>query len=355
MEQPPVPQGAGAAGVDPVADDVDAVAWLVRGGWVSHCVRAMADLDLADAMAHSDTVEALASRTSTRPDTLLRLLRALADLGLVAADGPGRFALTSRGALLRRDHPAGLRSLALMQTWAPNHAAWSELSTAVATGGGTFEAANGAGLWPTLSRHPRQQAAFDGAMARRGTQQARTIVAACDLTGIGTVVDVGGGRGALLASLLADQPQLRGVLADRPDVVAEAGELLDRAGVADRCEVRGVDFLVAVPAGGDAYVLSNILHDWTDEECDRILRAVRTAMPPGSRLWVLERVLDPDPPRPPREQAELHLLDLNMLVLFGARERTRAEYAALLTRAGFPPPRVHSPSAKLDVVESVLP
>ena len=105
------------------------------------------------------------------------------------------------------------------------------------------------------------------------------------------------------------------------------------------------DFFASVPAGGDAYVLSNILHDWTDEECVQILRVVHAAMPPGARVWVVEKVLDPEPPRRPAEQADLHLLDLNMLVLFGARERTSAEYAALLTAAGFDPPVVHSPSA----------
>ena len=107
-----------------------------------------------------------------------------------------------------------------------------------------------------------------------------------------------------------------------------------------------------MPSGGDAYVLSNILHDWPDEDCRRILATVRAAMSPGARLWVLERVLDPDPPRPADVQAELHLLDLNMLVLFGARERTRREYADLLGGAGFSAPVVHSPSPDLDVVEA---
>jgi hypothetical protein len=335
------------------ADDVEAVAWLVRGGWVSGCLRAMADLGLADALAAPLTVEELASSTATRPDALLRLLRALADIGLVEPDGPERYRLTARGELLRRDHPADLRSLALMQTWAPNLTAWSQLSTAVASGEGTFEAANGATVWRTLSRHPGQQAVFNAAMARRGSHQAQTIRDACDLADVGTVVDVGGGRGAMLAALLTAEPRLRGVLADRPDVVAEARETFEKAGVTDRCDIREADFFVGVPAGGDAYVLSNILHDWTDDQCLQILQTVRAAMPPGSRLWVLERVLDPEPPRSPDVQAELHLLDLNMLVLFGARERTRAEYATLLTRAGFLPPRVHSPSGQLDVVEAV--
>lgn len=342
---------AGSTG--PTTDDAEAVAWLVRGGWVSHCVRAMAELGLADVLATPATVEELATTTSTSPEQLRRLLRALADVGLVATDGGAdRYRLTARGDVLRRDHPSGVRSLAIMQTWGPNTLAWSRLSDAVATGEGTFEAENGAPLWETMSRHPDQQTMFNAAMARRAVMQARTLRDACDLSGIRTVVDVGGGKGGLLACLLQDEPGLRGVLADRADVVTEAGEVLDRAGVAARCAVRAADFFVEVPSGGDAYVLSNILHDWPDEDCLRILATVRAAMPTGSRLWVLERVLDPEPPRPADLQAELHLLDLNMLVLFGARERTRSEYADLLTRAGFTSSVVHSPSPDLDVVEA---
>lgn len=333
-------------------DDAQAVAWLVRGGWVAHCVRAMAELNLADVLAEPASVDALAAQTSTAPDALLRLLRALTDAGLLVVDEAGRYALTSRGEVLRRDHPSGLHSMALMVTWGPNAVAWSRLSDAVTNGEGTFEPTYGAPMWQALSSHPEQQVVFNAAMARRAGMQARTIREVCDLTGVRTVVDVGGGKGGLLAALLQDEPGLRGVLADRADVVAEARETFERAGVADRCDARAADFFVEVPSGGDAYVLSNILHDWTDEECLWILATVREALPPQGRLWVLERVLDPEPPRPADAQADLHLLDLNMLVLFGARERTRSEYAAMLTGAGFAPPVVHSPTPDLDVLET---
>ena len=217
----------------------------------------------------------LATHTSTTPDALRRLLRALTDAGLVAADGDGRYRLTSRGDVLRRDHPSGLRSMALMQTWGPNLLAWTRLSSAVATDAATFEAANGAPMWETLSRYPEELAVFNAAMARRAGLQARTVRAACDLAGIRTVVDVGGGKGGLLAVLLQEEPGLRGVLADRAERGRGGGEIFDRAGVADRCEVRAADFFVEVPSGGDAYVLSNILHDWPDEDCLRILATVR--------------------------------------------------------------------------------
>lgn len=335
------------------AHDVDAVVALARGGWVAQCVRAMAELGLADALeAPADAAE-LAARTSTRPEVLERLLRVLSEVGLTEADGGGRYRLTARGALLRRDDPSQLRNVALVPTWEANLAAWCRLASAVRTGTSTFEEANGATFWKLLERAPAQQTAFNATMARRGAQQAETIRRACDLSSVRTVVDVGGGNGAMLAALLGADEHLRGVLADRPDVVAEATETLRSAGVADRCDVREADFFVEVPTGGDAYVLSNILHDWGDEECLQILATVRDAMPAGARLWILERVLDPVPQRSVREQADLHVLDLNMLVLFGGAERTREQYTDLLTRAGFAAPQTHSPWSVLDVVEAV--
>lgn len=335
------------------AHDVDAVVALARGGWVAQCVRAMVELGIADALDSPADPAELAARTSTRPEVLERLLRVLSDVGLTAADAEGRYHVTARGALLRRDDPSQLRDVALTPTWEANLAAWCRLASAVRTGTSTFEEANGATFWQALQRAPDQQNAFNGAMARRGAQQAETIRRACNLATVSTVVDVGGGKGAMLAALLTVEEHLRGVLADRPSVVAEAAETLRSAGVSERCEVHEADFFVEVPRGGDAYVLSNILHDWADEECLQILATVRDAMPAEGRLWILERVLDPFPQRSLREQADLHVLDLNMLVLFGGAERTREQYADLLTRAGFAAPRTHSPWSVLDVVEAV--
>ena len=337
------------------ADDVLAVSGLVQGGWRAMCLRAMVDLGIPDLLDGPATVEQLGAQADVDPVHLVRLLRVLGDLGLVARDTSGRYALTGRGALLRSSHPGNLRSLALTQTWPLNVAAWGRLADAVRSGAGTFVEANGMPMWEALSSHPTHEAVFNAAMARRGAVQAAALREACDLEGVARVVDVGGGSGALLEALLVAEPRLHGVVADRPDVAAEARLRMESAGLSDRCEVVPADFFREVPGGGDAYVLSNILHDWPDEDCVRILGVVRAAMRPGARLWVLERVLDPSPARPAAEQADLHLLDLNMLVLFGARERTVAEYAALLAGAGFAAPVVHTTASPLDVVEAVRP
>lgn len=333
-------------------DDVRDVVDLVRGHWRVQALRAAVDLGLVDAMTAPADASRLATRVGVAPDQLVRLLRVLEDVDLVEHTDAGRWGLTDRGRLLRTDDPSGLRSLLVMQTWPPHLTSWNHLPDALRSGSGTFEAANGAGLWQLMAHDPEQSRVFNAAMARRGAWQATAVREAADLADVTTVVDVGGGRGAMLIALLGEVDSLRGVVADQSHVVAEAGAALAAAGLADRCQALPADFFEAVPSGGDAYVLSNILHDWTDDECVAILRVVRAAMPSHARLWVLERVLDPDPPRERSEQADLHLVDLHMLVTFGARERSVAEYAALLAAAGFTAPDVRVTSVPFDVLES---
>jgi hypothetical protein len=150
------------------------------------------------------------------------------------------------------------------------------------------------------------------------------------------VVDIGGGQGAMLAGLLTREPSLRGIVADRPEVAAAATVRLAEAGLGGRARGEPADFFKAVPTGGDVYVVSNVLHDWHDAEALSILRAVRTAMSADARLLVVENVLDA-PGRTPSQQRDVHLVDLHMLVMFGARERTKQEYDDLLVAAGFRP------------------
>ncbi len=180
--------------------------------------------------------------------------------------------------------------------------------------------------------------------------RARALLAARDLAGLGTLVDIGGGEGRLLAVALAATPGLRGVLFDRPEVLPRAEAYLGRAGVRDRCELVGGDFFAAVPPGGDAYVLAQIVHDWPDEPAVAILRACHRAMAPGARLWIVEELLQPGDAF---EWAKL--LGLLMLVLFGARERTAEEYGALLEEAGFAEVAVHPGAPPWGIVEAVRP
>jgi hypothetical protein len=313
-------------------DDAAEVIGLVRGAWVSLAVRAACELGIPDALDEPREVAAVAAVTGTDADTLARLLRVLADLGLVEEAG-GRYVVSTRGELLRAGHPSGLRNVALMQTAAPNLAAWGELSSAVRRGSGVYESLHGRSLWQHLEEHPDEEAVFNAAMARRGAQQVVALRAARDFSGVRLLVDVGGGRGALVAAMLEQEPGLQAVVADRPDVAHAATEALAAAGLGERGHGEPADFFDAVPAGGDVYVLSHVLHDWDDAAAVSILRTVRAAMDDDARLLLVETALDAD--RDASLQRDVHLLDLHMLVMFGARERTQAEYDALLAAAGF--------------------
>jgi hypothetical protein len=315
------------------ADPVEAVVWMIRGQWVSLCLRAAAQLGVFDELSEPRSLDGLAESLGADAPTLRRLLRTLDDLGVVASDGD-RYSATALGETLRADHPSGLRSLALMQSEPPSLAAWASLADAVRSGRGVFESVNGQTMWDFIASDAGRAAMFNAAMARRGAAQAAAIRVGCDLADVSTIVDVGGGRGGMLVSLLPDYPDVEAVVADLAHVAADADRAFAAAGLGDRARGVEADFFDSVPAGGDAYVISNVLHDWSDDDCVRILRTVRAAMAPTARVWIVEMVVDA-PGRTRAQERDLGLVDLHMLVLFGARERTAREYGLLLEAAGF--------------------
>jgi hypothetical protein len=200
----------------------------------------------------------------------------------------------------------------------------------VRTGENAFRHVHGEDVWAYRAAHPEEGAVFDRAMTANSRRQGDAVLAAYDFGRFGTVVDVGGGQGAFLGAILARHPAAGGVVFDQPHVVAGAGAVLRAAGVADRCRVMGGDFFEAVPDGGDAYVLKNILHDWEDEAATAILRTCRRAMRPGRTLLLVDRVVGP-----PNEGGAAKFVDLLMRVSAGGRERTREEWGDLLAAAGF--------------------
>jgi hypothetical protein len=319
---------------------------LVTATWIAHPVRAMAVLGIADHLAEgSRTVAELAEATGTNPSALARLLGTLAALGLCAEDGPGKFRLKPIGEFLRADVPGSAQPFAVGMMAPYVERAWHELPEAIRTGQPVFPHVHGLGYWDYLAAHPEEGARFDAAMSG-GAERAQTLMAVRDLSELGTLVDIGGGQGLLLATALAAFPNLRGVLFDRPDVLSGAEAIL--AGVRDRCDLVGGDFFEAVPAGGDAYVLASTIHDWQDEQAVAILRTCHRAMAPGARIWLIERVLTPD-----CSDYFTRLHDLLLLVLFGARERTVDEYCALLETAGFTEINVHTGELPWGVIEAV--
>ena len=321
-----------------MGDEVETVVGMLGGGRVEMILRAGCRLGLFEELGEPRSVTAVAGVVGADPSTLERFLRVLVDLGLCERRGD-EYVVTARGATLVADHPSRLRDLVLLRTDLPTIASWHALEDAVRTGDGVYERINGATHWEHMSRDSGAERAFNDAMARRGPAQVATLLESIDLDGVTSLVDVGGGRGAMLAGLLHALPGLTGVVAERPAVAEEATAFLTSAGLGDRGRGVGSDFFSAVPAGGDVYTMAHVLHDWTDHDCVRILQTVRHAMAADARLLVIERVLGA-PERPSDLERDLHFADLNMLVLFGARERTQAEYDVLFAAAAFTPSRM---------------
>jgi hypothetical protein len=199
-----------------------------------------------------------------------------------------------------------------------------------------------------LAKHPDEASLFSQTMVGLHGPETPAVAAAYDFSRFKTIVDVGGATGNMLAAILSRYPNLRGVLYDLPHVVREAPALLKSQGVADRVTIESGSFFDKVPSGGDAYILSHVIHDWSEKQCLDILGHCRRAVGPQGRLLIVEMVLPPgDTPHPGK------LLDITMLVMPGGEERTPDEYAALLAKAGFRLERVVPTASPVSVVDAV--
>jgi SAM-dependent methyltransferase len=327
----------------------DALRRLVDGYQVSQAIHVAATLGVADLLADGPRAsDDLADESGAHPPSLYRLLRALASMGVLREEDGRRFALTPLGDCMRSDAPEPVGAWAAYIGRLYRWQAWGHLLHSVRTGENAFRHVHGVDVWEYRARLPEEGAIFDRAMMDGSLAVVRSLLEAYDFGRFETVVDVGGGRGAFLAALLNEYPSMQGVLFDQPQVVSEAEEVFRNAGIAGRCRAVGGSFFDAVPDGGDAYVLQEVLHDWDDEEAATILRACRRAVRPEGVLIVVERELGP-----PNESPEAKLGDLNMLVGPGGRERTIDEYGGLLAAAGFRLSRVTPSRSGLDVVDAV--
>jgi hypothetical protein len=304
---------------------------MIRGAQLGRMVSVVAELGIADLVAdRAMTSEELAEATGTHAPSLFRLLRALASVGVFAEGDGRRFGLTPLAHRLRSDAPGSLRDLAIMQNEDWYWRLYHDLPYSVRTGRPATEHLWGTGLFEYLTEHPEAGARFDAGMASRHAESNAAFIRGYEFSEIETVVDVGGGNGSLLAGLLAAHPTLRGILFDLPAVVTGAARRLGEAGVADRCRVIGGSFFEAVPAGGDAYILSNVLHDWQDDEATTILRNVRAALDGRGRLLVVnEQIIPPGNDPHPGKLGDI------MMLLIGGRERTEAEWHSLFEASGF--------------------
>jgi len=321
---------------------------MIMGSWVAQALGAAARLGIADALVAGPADSAtVASKCSSDPDCTRRLLRALSSIGVFASTGADQWSLTPMGECLRSDVPNSLRAFVIAETDHAHWATWERFTESVRTGAPQAEAALQCKPWDYYAQHPADGEMFSRAMAGLSGMAIGPVLQTYDFAGAGVIADVGGAHGALLAAILGATPAARGILFDLPNVVESAKVPLDRGGVANRIELVAGSFLDAAVPTADLYLLKHILHDWADEESVAILRNVRAGMKPTSRVLVIEFVV-PEPAVP----GPAMLMDLNMMVMLGGRERSAAEYDVLLQRAGLRTLRVIPTQSPIGIIEA---
>jgi SAM-dependent methyltransferase len=325
---------------------------LATGHYVSQAIYVAAKLGLADQLAGGPRSHAeLAAATSTHAPSLRRLLRLLASADVLAERDDGTFALTPLGDCLRSG-PGSFRAVAQLFSGPSVWASWGNLVETVQTGEPAWHRLFGSDPFAHLATRPEEAAIFDEAMSAFTTMVAMGVSAAYDFSPFRTVIDVGGGDGALLSGILAANLALRGVVFDLPRVAEPARKRIAAAGLGDRCQFVAGDFFEAVPGGADAYMLKHVIHDWDDRRAIRILESCHRAMGPRGRLLIVEAIY------PPRIEPSVNgqgaaRNDVNMMVCTGGRQRSEAEFRALYDAAGFELTRIVPTMAMSSVIEGV--
>jgi len=320
---------------------------MITAYWVSQAIYAAAKFGIADELKDGPkSVEQLAEATSTNPDALYRLLRALASQGIFAEGEPRHFALTPLADVLRSDVPGSKRALALM-AGDEQFRVWAEIDYSIQTGNIAFDKVYGKPIFEYLGQNPDKARIFDAAMVGIHGRESDIILDAYDFSQFGVIADIGGGNGSQITGILQRHPAMKGILFDLPHVIEAARDRIASANLADRCQLVGGSFFEAVPEGADAYMLRHIIHDWDDEKSHSILQSCHRAMPANSKLLVVESVIPPG-----NDPFIGKLLDLVMLLIPGGKERTEDEYRNLFGKAGFELERVVPTAGEVSIVEA---
>jgi O-methyltransferase domain len=324
---------------------------LIVGRWVSHLIYVASKLELADRLKDGPrTVEELATAAEVQAPALYRVLRALASVGVFAETKGKRFKLTPLAVTLQKSVPSSMHAAALTVSEQYQEDAWAQLLHGLKTGEIPFLKAHGVSVFEYLEKHPKDLKIFGETMTNISSTENPAIAAAYKFSGFRTLVDVGGGHGSLLTTILKANPKLKGVLFDQPSVITRAKQ--DRhvtaKRIAERCTLESGDFFEAVPKGGDAYIMKRTLHDWDDERCAKILANCCAAMNEKGRVLVADSVI---PPGNGPDRGKLN--DMQMLVVPGGRERTKQEFAAVFRNAGLKLTRVVPTKCPLSIVEGV--
>lgn len=323
-------------------------AHVMNGGHVAGAVACLAQLgipDLVDSVPKS--AEELASQIGADPQALYRLMRATASVGVLAEGPDGKFSQTPMSTVLRSNATPSLRSFAIMGGREWHARGWSQLEYCVRTGKQALEKIYGAHIFDFLKQHPAEGQIFHDAMTELSMIDGPAVAEAYDFEGIHSIVDVAGGHGFLLATILERNPHVRGMLYEVPHVVEGAanGPLKP---LMERCTLASGDMFSSVPAGADAYVMKHIIHDWPDDLCIQLLKACRKGVNSGGRLLVIDSVIQPG-----NDFSSGKFLDLQMLIFPGGCERTEKQFRDLLAAAGWQLRRIIPTAAADSIVEGV--
>ncbi|MHA4846507.1 methyltransferase [Flavitalea antarctica] len=322
---------------------------MLFGFAASRAIGFAAELGIADLVKNeSKTAEDLGKQTGMHPRSLYRLLRACASVGVFSEDEEKRFSLTPLAEPLVSETQGSLRAFATMINTDWQFQTWARLPYSIETGKPAFNEVHGMSSFDYFWSHDKAGKTFNDAMTSNSAFSSAAVLGAYDFSGIKTLVDVGGGYGLLLASILQKYPNLYGILFDMPAIVEQAKDLVDSYGVADRCERMGGDFFTAVAAKGDAYILKHIIHDWDDEQCIAILKNCRDSMTAGGKVLVVEMIIPEG-----NEPSIGKFIDLQMLLYLPGCERTEVEYRMLFDKAGFELTRIVPTMSPFSIMEGV--
>ncbi|MBX9787294.1 MAG: methyltransferase [Pirellulales bacterium] len=321
---------------------------LLTGTWISQMLYAAAKLGVADHLAGEPmSAEDLAAAVGVQAEPLYRLLRALASEGVFEEDDHHRFSLTPMADLLRSDVATSKQAMAIM-LGEEHHAAWGQIIYSLQTGKPAFDHVYGKPVFGYLAEHPEAARNFDAAMTAVHGSETAQMLAAYDFSDCKTLADIGGGNGSLITMVLQRYPKLKGILYDLDHVVARAKPRLEAASVADRCQVIAGSFFESVPSGADTYLMRHIIHDWDEPRCIQILKHCRAALPAGGKVLLIEAVIPPG-----NKPSFGKLIDINMLVMPGGKERTAAEYKSLYAAAGLKLSRIVPTAGAMSLIEGV--
>ncbi len=326
---------------------------IANGHYFTQALLLAVKLRIAEPLAGGpQQAEALARATDTHAPSLRRMLRLLASVGVFEEHADGAFAPTPLGAALREGVPGSARSLVLLIAGERVQEAWRDLEYCVRTGNPVYRKRGVDDPFKDTSRAPEDEAHFDEAMAEPTRLAAAGVAAAYDFASLRSVVDVGGGTGALLIGILKAHPHLRGTVFDQPSVAERARRRIAESGLAERCDAVGGSFFEGVPAGADAYLVKHVIHDWDDERAIRILRHCRAVLPDGGKVLIVEGLYPPRIDASPLARGAA-ANDVNMLVNTGGRQRSEPEFRALYAASGLTLARIVPTQAGVSVIEGV--